>query len=511
MPTEETPFPDGGKSAEPPNRPIRVVHVCGGTRTGCTRVVLGLIAAHDRARIDPAVCFFSVQPAEAEILAEVAALGVPVRDVVKHSKYEASSVARLARALRAMSAEVAVLHGFGAYTFGALAARLTGIPVRVRVEHSPELYTPIHRAASSSMARFVDSTVLVSASLGEYLRAHGTEPPHPEVIHNGIDLAAFESVSRRPFGGPAGPDGPSVPVPVALMAARLDGAKDHDTLLDAMSLLQRRGVPLRLRLAGTGPLEESLRARAKTLGIDDKVEFLGWRDDLAACPGAADIGVLSTHYEGFGLAVVEAMAAGRPVVATRVPSILELVDDGRQGLLVPPSDARAMADALEKLVARPDEARAMGEAGRARAHERFGLLASVRAFERHLLQTATRCGIPTRSQARPRPPAPRERSATGPSLIRVPHKSRRTVQTDHGDRIRVLHVINDLGLAGAEQVVLNLVGNRRDDVECTVARLNEVGELDAGIRATGAEVVPLHLGGMVDLAGGVARLASLVR
>src|SRR5262249_12087105 len=158
---------------------------------------------------------------------------------------------------------------------------------------------------------------------------------------------------------------------VVMMAARLDVAKDHATLLDAAALLSRRGVRFRLDVAGSGPFAEPLAKRSRALGLDGAVRFLGFRRDVARLVEDAAVAVLATHYEGFGLAVVEAMAGGRPVVASAVGAVPELFDDGAHGLLVPPRSPEALAAALAALLADPARARAMGEAGRRHARERF--------------------------------------------------------------------------------------------------------------------------------------------
>jgi glycosyltransferase involved in cell wall biosynthesis len=358
--------------------PIRLTHVVGGTRAGSTRVVLDFLRGHDRSRFEPAVCFFSIAAADPAVLDEARAMGVPFRDVVKRSRYDLRSLFELRSALRSLGTEVAVLHGFGSYSFGAPAARLAGVRRVVRYEHAAELYGRHYIFTSRLTARLCDSTVLVSNAVLRYLRANGIEPPRPEVIANGIDARPYLD-APPPFshGGP----------PIALMAARLDSAKDHDTLLKAIALMRE---PVELRLAGTGPFEGRLRALAASLGIAEHVRFLGWRDDLAACLAEADIGVLSTKTEGFGLAAVEAMAAGRPVIATNVDALPEIVTHGRDGLLVEPGSAQALADALTRLVSRPDESRRMGAAGRERVLADFLLARATRRFEAHLLNdTAT--------------------------------------------------------------------------------------------------------------------------
>jgi len=129
--------------------------------------------------------------------------------------------------------------------------------------------------------------------------------------------------------------------------------KDHATLLDASARLAARhaGTPFRLHLIGDGPLRAELEARADAAGLADRVRFLGNRDDVAEQLGQLDGFVLSTTAaEGFGIVLIEALAAGVPVVASDVPACREVLRDGRLGTLVPPGDAGALARALEPYI-----------------------------------------------------------------------------------------------------------------------------------------------------------------
>jgi glycosyltransferase involved in cell wall biosynthesis len=354
-------------------------------------VVLNLALHHDRSVFAPAVCFFAILPPEQELVEGLERLGVPHRQVVKQSRYELRALDRLTDALVELRPEIVVLHGFGAYSYGALAARLAGARAVVRVEHSPELHTPLHALFSACTAAWVDSFVLVSRYVGEYLERHGTTLVAPEVIYNGVDLQPFSAVRRPPFDGG---------VPTLLMTARLDTAKDHATLIEAAALLKREGRTFRLRLAGGGPLRLDLERKVRGLDLTACVEFLGFRDDLATLLSEADLVVLSTHFEGFGLAAVEAMAAGRPVVATDTSALPELVDAGRTGLLVPPKDPRALAGAIAELLDAPERGRAFGAEGRRRA-QRFGLPAAMAAFDAHLRTVAGKRGLRTEWASHP--------------------------------------------------------------------------------------------------------------
>src|SRR3989338_7498561 len=134
----------------------------------------------------------------------------------------------------------------------------------------------------------------------------------------------------------------------------------------------RDGIPpWQWLLVGDGPARDRLRSLAEELGLPGQVMFAGMRDDVASVLPMMDIFVCPSLYEGFGIAIVEAMAAGRPVVASAVGGIPEIVVHEDTGLLVPPGDAAALADALATLLNHPEQARAMGARGLARAREKF--------------------------------------------------------------------------------------------------------------------------------------------
>lgn len=138
--------------------------------------------------------------------------------------------------------------------------------------------------------------------------------------------------------------------PVVLMVARMDDAKDQPTLIQACAHLIRSGFRIQLRLAGDGPERSNHEALCHSEGIESSVEFLGNRTDIPELLGACDIAVLATHTEGFGIVLAEAMSAGASVIATDIPVCRDVLDSGRCGLLVPPRNAEALADAIRRLL-----------------------------------------------------------------------------------------------------------------------------------------------------------------
>ena len=217
-----------------------------------------------------------------------------------------------------------------------------------------------------------DCIVAVSGFVRErLLRVNGTPPSRTHRIYNGIDLGRFGTMDRgalhRALGLP--PERP-----VVFCSGRVQPYKGMQTVLEAAFLLRAKGAgAVDFAFAGDGPYLDALRARAGELGLDN-VHFLGRRTDVPALLAGATVAVVPSLWEeAFGLAVVEAMAAGVPLVASRTGGIPELVDDGRTGLLVPPGDARALADALRLLLDHPSLRATLSMHGQIAARRRFSL------------------------------------------------------------------------------------------------------------------------------------------
>jgi glycosyltransferase involved in cell wall biosynthesis len=211
------------------------------------------------------------------------------------------------------------------------------------------------------------------------------------VITNGIDLDAF-AFSPRPTDGP----------PRAVSVARLSAVKDPLTLLLAARHVLDREPTFRLDLVGDGPLRTEVEASIATLRLGEAVRVHGALDDVRAVLSGASFFVLASISEGMSLTLLEAMATGLPVVATRVGGNPEVVADGETGLLVPPREPEALADAMLWMLRRPDARQRMGSAARRRVEDRFDLRHTVeayeqlylRGFEAHLRRTGRRATQP---------------------------------------------------------------------------------------------------------------------
>jgi glycosyltransferase involved in cell wall biosynthesis len=252
--------------------------------------------------------------------------------------------------------------------------------------------------------RRAGATIAVSRAVRDFLvRSEGLDPERFVVIPNGIDLAPFLQLPEsrdaraelvRRLGledrGDGIPGGTGEQRPVAGFVGRLADQKGVDLLLEAVA---RLGDSLDLVLIGDGPLEDRLRERAARPDLEGRVFFAGHQDEIATLLPAFNLFAFPSRWEGFGLAAVEAMAAGLPVVGTATDGLREVVENGKTGVLVPPGDVNCLARALSELVRDPERARCMGAAGRVRAFDRFGaerMAAEVVSLYRALLPSASR-------------------------------------------------------------------------------------------------------------------------
>ena len=299
------------------------------------------------------------------------AAGVPV-EALGGSLRRLPTVLRLARYLRRLRPHVLHTHNPVPHYFGAAASWAAGVPLLVHTKHGrnrPEL--PRLVFLNRLAAHLSDCVVAVSEDAAEVARRRERVPPRKlRVIHNGVDIVAFAPPRYESGSGER-----------VIHVARLNLIKDQPTLLRAARLVADAAPAFQLDLVGDGPERGALQKLRDDLGLEGRVHFLGERGDVAALLGAADVFVLSSIGEGLSLTLLEAMASGLPVVATRVGGNAEVVVQGRTGLLVPPGSPSELADAILSLFRDPERARRMGEAGRRRVEEAFNLRRVAAAYE----------------------------------------------------------------------------------------------------------------------------------
>jgi glycosyltransferase involved in cell wall biosynthesis len=256
--------------------------------------------------------------------------------------------------------------------YARLAGALMQTPIIIDHWHGFTRFTKKRRLICRLLGRVTDLSIAVSQGVKDYLVEQvGLDPAGVRVVPNGVDMAAIDAA--RP--GPAVRQELGLPedVPVIGLVGRLDHwGKGHKELFEAMAGLKKR-YPVQALIVGGGRREAEMRELAAGLGLAGQAHFLGQRQDVPDLLKAMDIFVLPSYSEGLSLALLEAMAAGLPVIATAVGGTPEVVTDGVTGLLVPPRDPEALAGALERLLADPAGARALGNKAREHVRERYSL------------------------------------------------------------------------------------------------------------------------------------------
>jgi glycosyltransferase involved in cell wall biosynthesis len=289
--------------------------------------------------------------------------GVPMRLVAGWSHM--ATILALVRVCREFKPDILVAHGFSEHLWGRYAGLLAKVPHLVHVEHNTrERYGRWRLLQSRWLAQRTDCIVGCSEGVRQALLAQGLPGQRLLAIPNGIRTEPFARSDEFPLPGRA---------PGIVMVARLSKQKDHATLLRALALLAGRGLRPRLHLAGGGKtaFRDKLQRLAESLGIAAQVGFLGVIRDVPALLMGNQVAVLSTHYEGMPLALIEGMAAGCAVVGTDVPGVREVIEDGVDGRLVRESDPVALADALQGLLEAPEYASALARKGRDKALTQF--------------------------------------------------------------------------------------------------------------------------------------------
>lgn len=265
----------------------------------------------------------------------------------------------------------------------------SGTPRRVYIlhafashPHQPLLKRAVYRMVERAMDRFTTHYYAVSAAMRDFgVQARIFPAEKATVVHNGIPLPqpADEPPARvrAALGIPA-------TAPLIVTAGRLERQKGLVYLLDALAQIRVELPAARCLIVGDGPLRSSLEARAASLGLGDAVHFAGWRTDVAQLVQASDVFCLPSLWESFGLVLVEAMALGKPIVASGVDGVPEVVAAGETGLLVPPGSPSALAAALLAVLRDPELGRRLGAAGQRRAVSNFALEPSIARYATEL-------------------------------------------------------------------------------------------------------------------------------
>jgi L-malate glycosyltransferase len=370
LPTHVVPAPAGAVDS------LRVCHVMSADLWAGAEIQVATVASYLVER--PEVSVVAVLLNEGALASELRRLGLPVTVIDEREHGSLAILLLLTRFLRENDIDIVHTHRYKDNVLGSVAAKLAGVPHVVRTVHGlNEAMRGWSRAKLGAYAAldktvlwyFVDRILAVSGRIAETLRQAGHRSTSIVAIHNGIDLrkvtpARSREAVRRELG--VGPD-----TLVIGTVGRLSPVKGHIHLLEAARLILRQEPGARFLLVGDGPLGAELKTSARRLGIDRACDFVGSRADVYDLVAAMDIFVLPSLDEGVPMALLEAMALERPVVASAVGGVPEVVTQRTTGVLVQPRDPQAMADACLDLAAHPDWAQALGRRARQVVQDRF--------------------------------------------------------------------------------------------------------------------------------------------
>ena len=384
--------------------PLRVMFVItcmpvGGAET----LLVEIVRRMDRRLLAPELCCLKYPGPLGEILARE----VPTFSGLLAHKYDFRVLPRLTRLMRQRRIDAVITVGTGGdkMFWGRLAAYLAGVPVIASALHSTGLPDRVE-FLNRLLSPITDAFIAVAENHGQYLaEQEGCPRSRVQVVVNGVDTARFRPMPpdralRRSLG--AGDDDR-----VVAIVAALRPEKNHELFLRAAVRVYAQDRAARFWIIGDGPRREVLERLSSTLLPPGIVRFLGTRGDIPELLACADMVALSSHMEANPLSILEAMACGKPVVATRVGSVPENVIDGVHGFLVPPGDAEALADRCLELLRNPRLAHVMGLAGHQRVAQRADIEQTVRGYEDLILRIyAAKCGgnLPNRPALGLQPP-----------------------------------------------------------------------------------------------------------
>lgn len=346
---------------------------------GAERVIACLARNLDPARFDVTTCYLKENGVVGEEIVAHGSKLVPIPGIVPHGQIDRFTFLKLRRLIRHGDYQLIHTHDVHGFMDGALCRLITPGVKHIHTFHYgnyPVRESP-HRHIERAFWRVPDRLVAVGHRQAEALqKLYSIPAARMDVIWNGVNVPqsrlAPEVLALTQ----------EATVPVIASISTLIEQKGLPHLLEAARLLKNSGAQFKLIIVGHGHLREPLEQLSRTLGVDDRVHFLGWVNQASerALP-ACDIFVQSSLWEAMSVVVLEAMASGKPAVVTRVGDNEYMIEDGKSGLLVPKADSKALADALAALLADPARRQALSEGARARYNELFTTRHMIQAHE----------------------------------------------------------------------------------------------------------------------------------
>ena len=350
-------------------RALNILQVCdhlgweGSRMHGVKRLFSWMIPCFDRERFHVSLVSLRKKDLSEEPLD---ALGVDI-SYMERSKFDPLTLPALLRIIDRQQVDILHLHGYGATTFGRLAGALRRIPTILH-EHANLTDTPwFQKIADRALEPYTDIAIAVSKSTAEFvIGARQVPASKVRVVYLGVPLGEFSRERTADEIGAVRRDLGLAPDDVAIgTITRLHESKGNSYLVDAAARVVAQRPAARFFLVGEGPLLADLQAQAAALGLGDRFVFAGFRRDVAGTLSAFDLSVFPSLWEGTPLTAFEALAAGKPIVATDADGLVDILTDREDALIVPRRKADALADAIIRLLDHPEERARLSSAARA--------------------------------------------------------------------------------------------------------------------------------------------------
>lgn len=349
---------------------VKILHVGYGGMGGLARVIVNLAVNHSSG-FDVAVIFLG-RVLQFQYINELMAMSIKCFFILRRNRFDSHYIYQFHKVVDLFGPDIVVFHTPVLWLSGVNVFLKTGLHKRiVSVQHYPSWGLTFLSFLSNLQIVFrANKVVCVSRAVENYFRRFMFLSKKLVVVENGVSVRPIvqRNLMKRN-------------IVFITIVARLDIQKDHRTLLKAIKLVTEMGYCVFLRIVGDGPLKESLIKMSRALRLEEHISFLGNRMDVRNILLDTDLFVLTTHAEGLPMSILEAMEAGCPVIATKVAGVVQIVNDGENGVLVPPRDHIYLAQAIAGLINQPSRAINIARKGRELIESKFNIIDATQKYE----------------------------------------------------------------------------------------------------------------------------------
>ncbi len=365
---------------------VNVLHVIWSLeKGGAERFLVSLVQNFDRNRFNSIVCCLNWR---GEWAKELEDKGIEVIALNKKGKFDFGVISRIIKIIKQNEITIVNTHLWAADVLGRLAAILAGAPVIISTVQNVDIWKrPWHRFIDRLLSYKTTKFIAVSHAVKQFLiETEGIPEEKIEVIPNAVDIGSLkvDESSGSQIKEELKINDDEI---VLTVVGRLVEQKGHKYLFEALSMLNGK-YNIKLLVVGEGPLKQRLADSVERLGLKDKVIFTGQRKDIPQILNISDCLVLPSVYEGLPVCVLEAMAAGKPVIATKVGGTPELIKDGKTGFLVEPRNPEVLSQAIEKLAHSSDKGKEMGVKAREIVYNGFSIAPITKRTEELFINLA---------------------------------------------------------------------------------------------------------------------------